>query len=100
MELAVILIIGLVLGVGIAAFIVIRRNAENQVEEKEAPKVEDDSLNLNIVSDVGMCRVVGNKEKFEMYFEGEAVGFVVKDGVITQYKSKSHPRYVDYVKGA
>jgi hypothetical protein len=54
------------------------------------------TVNLNIVSDMGVCRVVGDKEAFEMYFDNESIGFLVENGVITQFKSKTHPGYVKY----
>jgi len=88
-ELIIIFAIIFALIAGMVIFIII----------KTGKKKNTGDMNLSIASDAGICRVIGTKNEFEMYFEKESVGFYVKDGVITKYKTKNHSGYKNYIEG-
>ena len=93
-ELIILLAIILALIAGASLFVVVK------LIRSKATNTKDRELDLTIVTDAGICRVLGTKNTFEMYFERESVGFIVKDGVITQYKTKKRPGYTNYILGS
>ena len=54
------------------------------------------TINLTINSRVGTCRATGNKDAFNLDFNGTAISFQVKDGIITGYKTDGSSSYKSY----
>lgn len=59
----------------------------------------DELIDCSFSTDFGTGKINGDKQEFQVYFDGGQVGFLVKDGVITEYKAKNNSNYQEYPIG-
>ena len=56
-------------------------------------------IDMSFNTDIGMCKVNGNKSEFLIHFDAESIVFLVENGNIAGFKTKNSPVFKKYSVG-
>ena len=92
----------LMIGGLIFLFVKIRQFIQKKIKNRTGllnSSKNNKPISLSLNTDVGTCKVDGDKNRFSIFFDSELVSFRVEDGIITEYKAKNSSEYKKYPVG-
>jgi len=98
--LAVIFIAALLLG-GAIVFIIIKYTTKTKNDNETDRHVSANTKNRPDIdqqddTELGPCNITGIEDEFYILFSDRSIGFLVKNGIITEHKMKGNAGYKKY----